>query len=170
MCGTHSVGKSTLAHALAEQLHKTYNIEPTMLLDLTRLVPKEERGTSEGQYKVLMKHLESWLKEDSYICDRSIYDVLAYSVKAQCWSIKELGRIIELGTLKPFIPDVLVYVPIEFPMESDPHRPDDGEKGRIEIDRLVQLHRATHPGPVVTVTGSVQNRVDQIMRFLDIHL
>jgi len=167
MCGAHSTGKSTLAFALSEAIAKKYGVEIPLLLDLTRSIPKAERGKAEGQYKILMKHLEAWLKADSYICDRSIYDVLAYSIQAKCWSIKELGRIIELGQLKPFIPDLLIYVPIEFPMEEDPHRPDYGEQGRIELDNLFQIYKASHPGSVLSVTGTVDQRVSQVMRYIE---
>lgn len=165
LTGAQGTGKTTLMNALAEDGTRTIS-------QVDRKVAAEngwglsENTTSECQkaiYAAIKKELSS--KKD-YISDRSLSCVAAYTFdKAVQGTIeKELADKQYMGFLK-FMHDnpdvILVYVPIEFPIEGDGLRSEDSAY-QANIDFLIKGILETTEVPFITVTGTVEERKAQV--------
>lgn len=165
LTGAQGTGKTTLMNALASDGIRTIS-------QVDRQVAAEngwelsENTTAECQkaiYAAIKKELSS---KKEYISDRSLSCVAAYTFdKAVQGSIeKELADKQYMGFLKFMYdnPDViLVYVPIEFPIETDGLRSADAEY-QANIDFLIKNILETTEVPYITVTGSVEERKAQV--------
>lgn len=143
-------------------------LSPMLMLEqvtnTTRSVPKELRGTREGQYKILGAYtskLNEYTK--GWICDRSIFDVCAYSLLAGVWTTAEVHSILSQYSTKAYYPHYIFYLPIEFPLVQDGERPT---KGREEVDEIILRLLKTYYPYFKTVRGSITDRVDSIVEFL----
>lgn len=158
--GTHSTGKTTLCNALSEEL------DITNVINLTRDVPKDMRGTKEGQELILTNYLYRIPRLDShYVVDRSILDIIAYSLTANIgWSSSMVGGLMEFYKHSNFYPTHLFYLPIEFELVQDGERPD--EKSRITVDSYIQELMGYNLPNMHTITGTVEERLSKINEIL----
>ncbi len=62
--------------------------------------------------------------------------------------------------------DLVVYVPVEFPMEKDGVRPES-ERYRREIDEAILTILTNSKVPYVKVSGTVEERVAQVCREIE---
>ena len=107
------------------------------------------------QERVLDSQIEQELANDSFISDRSVFDVLAYT--------KGLPNYEELKekTLKHYSKnkyDVVFYVPIQFDIEGDLERDPDKEYQK-EIDNNIMDLIKEFQLPVKIVRGTVDERL-----------
>ena len=155
--GAESTGKTTLVDQLDFGLHK--------VTSLTRKVPKELRGTHAGQDRILSNYLAelSLLAPQGFICDRTLFDVCAYSKVAGVWSDAEIDKVLRLYPYTSFYPDYLFYLPIEFPMVQDGGRP---EGIREEIDKYIRQYVETYAPQYYTLKGSIPQRLEEAQRIV----
>lgn len=156
--GSHAVGKTTLVSALADR----YPSIP-VIQNETRKVPRSLRGTTGGQFMIWDIYNNVLSDEPSYICDRSMFDICAYSKVFGAWTEEEADKFAGFYRNAPYYPDLLFYLPIEFPAVQDDERPDK----RDEVDECIQNLLATLGTPFYTVRGSVQERADYVSDFIN---
>jgi hypothetical protein len=153
--GSHGVGKSTLLWELHSLLplpfvfdgvarkHKTY---------LDKLSPTGKQTYLDLWY--VWKHYLTYNYESS----RSIYDTWAY---AQLTVHQDFHRNLFHWAKNHIWYDYLFYVPIEFDLISDGVRPD-GRKYQLQHDKRLKLILDYHGVPYHTLTGTLEQRVQQM--------
>lgn len=163
LTGAQGTGKTTLMNALAADGTRTIShIRKYAEEQGIDISTASEVGQKEF-FKSLKKELSS---KRSYISDRGLTCVAAYTFeKAVSGSIskkvadKQYMDIVKFHTDNPDI--LLVYVPIEFPLEDDGTRSIDPEFQQT-IDFLIKNILDTSGIKYITVTGSVEERLAHI--------
>lgn len=166
LTGTQSTGKSTV-------LKEFENDGWDVITEVVRNLSKEgikinEMGDEEGQNKIFDTYKELLNGNKIYISDRGLTDVAAYT-----WYLVCKGKVHpsilwkQLEDIDDFFKnnhDVLVcYFPIEFPVVDDGVRSVD-EEFRKQIDNYIKDILDTREIPYITVTGTVEERVNQIKK------
>jgi nicotinamide riboside kinase len=91
---------------------------------------------------------------NDFISDRSVYDILAYSL--DCKNTDDIESQAKFYVANnPY--DLIFYFPIEFEMEKDGVRPED-EKYR----ELIDLRIRTFAKNYITITGTIDERLEKI--------
>ena len=178
LTGTHGCGKTTLLVALKEKL-PNYDIQ---IESLTRKAvsgaDKLNFSTTDESERLISKlYMDSFLKAPvNFIASRHIVDVLAYSLylKKVNKNISEdtilmLEDLIEkIKTEKIF--DLVVYIPIEFEQkESGKYREGQIENPNYQkdIDTIIKFLLWAYDIPYITITGSVDERVQQVLSHIN---
>jgi predicted ATPase len=165
LTGAQGTGKTTIMNELAKDGLRTIS-------QVDRRVAAEngwelsENTTTECQkaiFDAIKKELSS--KKD-YVSDRSLSCVAAYTFyKVLNGDIEKKVADKQYMGFRKFMLDnpdaILVYVPIEFPVETDGVRSADSEY-QEQIDFLIKNILDTNELPYITVTGSVEERVAQV--------
>lgn len=160
--GTHGTGKTTIVDLLRKdpQFYK-YAFSSNFSRQLVAQgVPINDKCTFEGQQKFMHKRYEEIGANKHVICDRTSYDVLAYTLNSKS-DITQAGKWIMECYHKELYKDydVIFYFPIEFVMEKDGVRKVD-EKYRKKIDKTIQeLLLKYPPRKIITMNGEVKERL-----------
>jgi nicotinamide riboside kinase len=164
--GSFSTGKTTLAEILARRL------ELPLLPEVAREVASmgfrlDKDATPETEALIFLKQLNNEAAIPEFVGDRSLIDVMAYAgwvldnqpYRKEMLLWEECERLAERRLRTNY--SHVFYLPIEFPIVPDDLRPDDPAFQK-EIDRrvvgLLDAHGVAHR----TLTGSVEERLDQI--------
>lgn len=143
IAGSHGVGKSTLANAIAEEL----NIP--IIENLSRTAKKlgytiNKKSDINSQLAIWIGQLYEQVSVYNFVCDRTIVDHYAYLTWLNRHNDLGIDRylVTALGNLTESIVNeqyaIVFYVPISYPIESNGVRSTD-KKYQKEIDQLV-LH------------------------------
>lgn len=166
LTGSHGTGKTTLARALAEKLCLP------LITDRARSAAKKAEVNHAGELRrdrfkatyfqclVLINQLFAEMNED-FVSDRSTLDFLAYW---QAYGLPKNTAYQSLCLANRY--DLLVYVPVFFPPESDGFRDTDSDFQR-EVDRRILELLSLVTWPVITVSGSVEERVQMVINWLN---
>lgn len=164
--GSFSTGKTTLAEELARMLDLP--LLPETAREVVELGFKLDKdATPETEALIFLKQLNNELSTSDFVGDRSLIDVMAYAG----WVLENQPRRKEIALweeceqlaerrLRGGYTDVF-YLPIEFPIVPDGLRPLDPEF-QAEIDRRVLLILKYHDIQFTEITGTVEERLDQI--------
>ena len=163
LTGAQGTGKTTLMNALAADGTRTIShIRKFAAEQDIDISTASEYGQKEF-FKSLKKELSS---KRSYISDRGLTCVAAYTFEKAISEViskkvadKQYMDIVKFHTDNPDI--LLIYVPIEFPLEDDGTRSIDTEFQKT-IDFLIKNILDTSGIKYITVTGSVEERLAQI--------
>lgn len=165
LCGTMSVGKTTLVKALAElDLFKKYKIATERSKYLKDLgIPLNTDSTVNGQIIFLAERASELLHKD-VITDRTIWDVSAFTMLAKSIDSGFKSSLVNTAmTLKDQY-DIVFYIdPIGTNMEDNGVRETDLEyraKINQEILRLLTLHP---PKKMIVLSGSTGDRMNTIL-------
>jgi len=177
LTGAHGVGKSTILTILKEQL-PNYNVETE---SLTRKAVKDSSkanfGTTNTSQKSIAKiYMEAFLKASkNYITSRHMVDVLAYSVY-----LGKVNRNISLNTfvnihlkideiIKKKIFDLVVYIPIEFPLKEKGKFREGQENLHYQkdIDTILKYLLWDKQIKYMTLTGTVEQRVNNLLKVIN---
>ena len=165
LCGTQSVGKTTLVNALKED----YNFSTERSQHLMSLgIPLNTDSTLKGQTVFLAERCGE-LMHDNIITDRTIFDVMSFTINAK--SIphhdKELFETYAAQFIGEY--DYIFYIsPQGIDIEDNGVREVD-EQYRDLIDFTIKnlIFRYTHKSKIVKqLSGSTEERVLQIIHFL----
>lgn len=164
--GSFSTGKTTLAETLARQLDLP--LLPETAREVVQLGFKLDKdATPETETLIFMKQYNNELSTREFVGDRSLIDVMAYAgwvldnqphrKEMALW--EECKRLAERGLRTSY--SHVFYLPIEFPIVLDGLRPDDPGFQK-EIDERIMALLHAHDIEYRTVSGSVQERLEQI--------
>ena len=164
LTGAQGTGKTTLMNELAKDGTRTFSIAREAAIESGW---NPETGSSEEYQKTLFNTLlKAVSSKKNYISDRGLTCVAAYTfngVLNDAISKKTAdNQYIKLSKFHTENPDILlVYLPVEFPLESDGVRNDDA-KDQARMDFLIKNLLETSGIEYITVTGTVEERVKQI--------
>jgi nicotinamide riboside kinase len=165
LCGTMSVGKTTLVKALAElDLFKKYKIATERSKYLKDLgIPLNTDSTVNGQIVFLAERASELLHKD-VLTDRTIWDVSAFTMLAKSIDSGFKSSLVNTAmTLKDQY-DIVFYIdPVGTNMEDNGVRETDLEyRANVnqEILRLLTLHP---PKKMIVLSGSTADRMKTIL-------
>ena len=148
-----------------------------MLPEVAREVAAEgfrldKDASPETEALIFLKQYNNELGTPEFVGDRSLIDVMAYAgwvldhqerrKEMALWD--ECVRLAERSLRTSY--SHVYYLPIEFPIVLDGLRPNDPEFQKDIDDRIVTL-LGGHGFSYVTVTGTVEERLDRIGADLD---
>ena len=165
LCGTMSVGKTTLIKALSQiEQFKGYTCTTERSKYLNSLgIPLNHETTIEGQTIFLAERVTE-LMQDYLITDRTIIDVMAFTNCAKMVSVID-GDAFE-DYAKRFISqyDHIFYIsPEGIDIEDNGVRETDADYRR-QIDEEIQKLLFKHRPVVHTLKGSTEERIEQILK------
>lgn len=167
--GTHGTGKTTLLNALREQEQfKHY----AFCNEVTRWVKGlgfdiNEQGNDSTQILINMKHIYNVFMNRHMITDRIILDAIVYSKYLLEEGMISEETYYETGkvwlNLMPYY-DVIFYLKPEFAIEDDGVR-SVNTHFQTRIHELFERAIEKYEIPVIHISGSVEERVQQILRY-----
>ena len=172
LCGTMSVGKTTLVNALKElDYFKDYTTRTERSKELMAMgIPLNTDSTFLGQ-TVFMAERASELLIDNIITDRTIIDVMAFASasKSMDWPDKEAFNEYARRLINEY--DYIFYVsPEGVDIEDNGIRETDADY-RNEIDIRIQVilsqnkHRIKRYGEL---KGSTEERIHQLVNYINL--
>ena len=170
LCGTMSVGKTTLVNALKERDEfKDYITRTERSKELMAMgIPLNTDSTFLGQ-TVFMAERASELLIDNIITDRTIIDVMAFAQASKSidWTDKESFYQYAIRLIKEY--DYIFYVSPEGVEIEDNGIRETNAEYRDEIDIIIrhilsqQKHRIKNYG---VLEGSTEERIEQMLEVL----
>lgn len=168
--GSFSTGKTTLAEDLARRLDLP--LLPEVAREVAALGFKLDKdATPETETLIFLRQYNNELSIPEFVGDRSLIDVMAYAgwvldnqprrKELLLWDecVRLAERRLRTGYSHVF------YLPIEFPIVLDGLRPDD-PAFQEEIDERILGLLSAHDIEYESVTGSVEERMDETLRSL----
>ena len=170
LCGTMSVGKTTLVKALKKEVKfKDYTFRTERSKYLSSLgIPLNTDSTFKGQL-VFAAERSAELMQEKIITDRTIIDVMAFCALSKAMSIIEKRDLI--NTLWHLIReyDIIFYIDdLSIPIEDNGVR-ETNKDYRISIDSKIKeiITEYRDQCKVVNISGTTKDRVNQIKSVLD---
>ena len=166
LCGTMSVGKTTLVNALKnEPEFKNYTFRTERSKHLSSMgIPLNTDSTLKGQL-VFASERAAELMQENIITDRTIIDVMAFCELSKSMSKAEKDHI--NGVLWHLIReyDIIFHIDdLSVPMEDNGIRETD-KKYRLDIHEKISSILGMYrymPGKVVTISGTTKERINKI--------
>ena len=173
LCGTMSVGKTTLVNALKkEQEFKDYTFRTERSQYLNSIgIPLNTDSTLKGQL-VFAAERSAELMQEKIITDRTIIDVMAFCELSKSMSKAEKQHI--NGVLWHLIKeyDVIFHIDdLSIPIEDNGVRETNKEYRLAiheKISSILGMHRWM-PGKVVTISGTTEERINKIKSVLNMY-
>lgn len=168
--GAQGTGKTTILNHYKEQGYNT-------ITEVVRKLSEEgvkinEMGDLKGQQKIFNEYNKLLNKEESYISDRGLTDVAAYTVYLGRKNddmkllIETIYQLVDISVFYKSNPDIITcYFPIEFPITADGVRSMD-EEFRTEIDKNIKNSLEGLGIQYHTITGTVEERIKQIDKII----
>ena len=172
LCGTMSVGKTTLVKALKKVPEfKNYNFATERSKDLIDLgIPLNTDSTLKGQTVFLAERCAE-LMNNNIITDRTVIDVMAFTMNAI--SINHQDKEIFENYAKEFIReyDYIFYIsPHGIPVEDNGVREtDEHYRDLIDFTITTLIKRYGYmANKIEKISGSTDERVEQILKFTNL--
>ena len=167
LCGTMSVGKTTLVKALGEMPQfKDYKVTTERSKYLSSLgIPLNHKTTIEGQTIFLAERVTELLQE-KIITDRTIIDVMAFTECAQCTSVIDADDFKYYA--KRFVGgyDYIFYIsPDGLDIEDNGIR-ETNPKYRLQIDKSIKKLLKKYRPIWFTLKGTTEERIEQILEVI----
>jgi nicotinamide riboside kinase len=169
LCGTMSVGKTTLVKALSElDLFKKYKIATERSKYLKDVgIPLNTDSTVNGQIIFLAERASELLHKD-VITDRTIWDVSAFTMLAKSIDSGFKSSLVNTAmTLKDQY-DVVFYIdPVGTNMEDNGVRETDLEYRAAINQEILRLLALYPPKKLIVLSGSTGDRIDLMLNYID---
>lgn len=166
LVGSHGVGKTTLLKEVATKFPDYYVTDgfSRPVFKISRLL--ELDGTEK---QLIINELSAWayqnyLTHKNVISTRSVVDCIIYSqILTPDLDIEGLIKLFE--ETKDQV-EYFFYIPVEFDFVSDPDRLN--HELQLKIDRVIVdfMQKYIPADKIITLTGTVEERLDQISRYL----
>jgi GTPase SAR1 family protein len=170
LCGTMSVGKTTLVNALKQlDQFKDYNFATERSEYLMNLgIPLNTDSTLKGQTVFLAERCAE-LMRDNIITDRTILDVIAFtnSAKSIDYKDKEIFEQYAVEFLREY--DYIFYIsPEGIGIEDNGVREtDEYYRDLIDFSITTLIKRYGHRiNNIEIIKGSTEERIEQILKFI----
>jgi GTPase SAR1 family protein len=172
LCGTMSVGKTTLVNALKEtKQFKDYNFATERSQHLMSLgIPLNTDSTLKGQTVFLAERCAELIQTD-IITDRTVLDVMAFTMNAKSinYQDKEAFETYASEFVREY--DCIFYIsPEGIPVEDNGIRETD-EHYRDLIDFTITTLIKKHghkAGKIEKISGSTEERIQQILNITNL--
>ena len=171
LCGTMSVGKTTLVNALKELPEfKDYKSSTERSKYLNSLgIPLNHKTTIEGQTIFLAERITE-LMQDKIITDRTIIDVMAFTECATHTSVIDADAFIEYARRFLYQYNYIFYIsPEGLNIEDNGIRETDALY-RKKIDESIQMLLLKYGPRSYTLKGSTDERIEQIKKTMGINI
>ena len=169
LCGSVSVGKTTLVKALAElEQFKDYHVATERSKYLRdQGISLNDDSTVKGQF-VFAAERSLELMRDDLLTDRTIYDVSAFTISAKSISWNDKALLVEAFLTLRHEYDLIVYIsPEGVDIEDNGVRTTDAEY-RGKIDKvLVDMLKQFPPKKLIIVKGTTEERIEAIISQLN---
>ena len=172
LCGTMSVGKTTLVKALKNTSEfNMYNFSTERSKYLNDLgIPLNTDSTLKGQTVFLAERCAE-LMNNNIITDRTVIDVMAFTLNAK--SIGHQDKDIFENYAKEFIReyDYIFYIsPYGIPIENNGVREtDEHYRDIIDFTITTLIKRYSHmANKIEKISGSTEERIEQILKFTNL--
>ena len=173
LCGTMSVGKTTLVNALKnEHEFKNYTFRTERSKYLNSMgIPLNTDSTLKGQL-VFASERAAELMQENIITDRTIIDVMAFCELSKSMSKAEKQHI--NGVLWHLIKeyDIIFHIDdLSVPIEDNGIR-ETNKDYRLAIHKKISSILGMHkwmPGKVVKISGTTKERISKIKSTLDMY-
>ena len=172
LCGTMSVGKTTLVNALKElPQFKDYNFATERSQHLMSLgIPLNTDSTLKGQTVFLAERCGE-LIHDNIITDRTIFDVMAFTMNAKSipYQDKEAFETYASEFIREY--DYIFYIsPHGIEIEDNGIREtDEHYRDLIDFTITTLIKRYSHKaGKIEKISGSTEERIQQILKFTNL--
>ena len=165
LCGTMSVGKTTLVKALSEmEQFKGYTCTTERSKYLNSLgIPLNHETTIEGQTIFLAERVTE-LMQDRLITDRTVLDVMAFTNCAKRVSYMDGDAFAEYASRFAKQYDYIFYIsPDGMGIEDNGIRETDADY-RKEIDKEIQKLLLKYRPVYFELKGTTEERIEQIMK------
>ena len=168
LCGTMSVGKTTLVNALKELPEfKNYKFATERSKYLSSLgIPLNTDSTLKGQLVFAAERAAELMQEDM-ITDRTITDVMAFCRSSKSMSSAEKDHL--NGALWHLIKeyDIIFHITdLSIPIKDNGVRETDKDY-RLEvhnkIDSIIRIYGGM-AGKLVRISGTTEERIDQVKK------
>ena len=172
LCGTMSVGKTTLVNALKElDYFNGYNFRTERSKELMAMgIPLNTDSTVKGQ-AVFLAERASELMQENIITDRTIIDVMAFAKRSKSMYYFEADDFCQFASYMLQEYDYIFYVsPEGVEIEDNGVRETDADY-RKAIDEEIQLliHKYKHRiKNLVEIKGSTEERITEIINSIDL--
>ncbi len=170
LCGTMSVGKTTLVNALKQlDQFKDYNFATERSEYLMNLgIPLNTDSTLKGQTVFLAERCAE-LMRDNIITDRTILDVIAFtnSAKSIDYKDKEIFEQYAVEFLREY--DYIFYIsPEGIGIEDNGVREtDEYYRDLIDFSITTLIKRYGHRiNNIEVIKGSTEERIEQMLKFI----
>lgn len=165
LCGTMSVGKTTLVNELSKlELFDNYKIATERSKYLRDLgIPLNTDSTVNGQL-VFLAERASELLHENVLTDRTIWDVSAFTMLAKSIDSRYKSTLVNAAMVLKDQYDIVFYIdPIGTFIEDNGVRETNSEYRNdinVEILRLLSIHP---PKKLVVLSGSTGDRINTII-------
>ena len=172
LCGTMSVGKTTLVNALKElDYFKDYQFRTERSKELMAMgIPLNTDSTVKGQ-AVFLAERASELMQENIITDRTIIDVMAFAKCSKSMYYFEAEDFCQFASYMLAEYDYIFYVsPEGVEIEDNGVRETDADY-RKKIDEEIQLllHKYNHRiKNIIPISGSTEERIAEIVNNIDL--
>ena len=170
LCGTMSVGKTTLVNALKQELEfKNYTFRTERSKYLSSLgIPLNTDSTFKGQL-VFAAERSAELMQERIITDRTIIDVMAFCALSEAINVEEKNTL--KNTLSHLIKeyDVIFYIDdLSIPIEDNGIR-ETNERYRVYIDDKIKeiISEYRDQCIIMNISGTTKDRVNRIKSVLN---
>ena len=172
LCGTMSVGKTTLVNALKEtKQFKDYNFATERSQHLMSLgIPLNTDSTLKGQTVFLAERCGE-LIQDNIITDRTVFDVMAFTMNAKSipYQDKEAFETYASEFIREY--DYIFYIsPHGIEIEDNGIREtDEHYRDIIDFTITTLIKRHGHKaGKIEKISGSTEERIQQILNITNL--
>ena len=172
LCGTMSVGKTTLVNALKEtKQFKDYNFATERSQHLMSLgIPLNTDSTLKGQTVFLAERCGE-LIQDNIITDRTVFDVMAFTMNAKSipHQDKEAFETYASEFIREY--DYIFYIsPHGIEIEDNGIREtDEHYRDLIDFTITTLIKRHGHKaGKIEKISGSTEERIQQILNITNL--
>ena len=173
LCGTMSVGKTTLVNALKNEpefKNYTFRTERSKFLNSIG-IPLNTDSTLKGQL-VFAAERAAELMQDDIITDRTIIDVMAFADLSKSMSKAEKDHLNEVlwHLIREY--DIIFHIDdLSIPIEDNGVR-ETNKDYRLaihqEISTILNIHRYM-PGKIFTISGTTEERINRIKKEVNMY-
>jgi len=165
LCGTMSVGKTTLVNALKELPEfKDYITRTERSKELMAMgIPLNTDSTLKGQC-VFLAERAGELMEENIITDRTVIDVMAFADLST--SMEDHEKFYLNATLFYLVDDydILFYVSPEGVEIEDNGVRETNAEYRTAVDEKIKQIVGMYRADTVTISGTVEERIEQVKK------
>jgi nicotinamide riboside kinase len=168
LCGTMSVGKTTLVKALAElDLFKNYKFATERSKYLRDLgIPLNTDSTINGQL-VFLAERASELLHKNVLTDRTIWDVCSFTMLAKSISLTDKSSFVTAAMMLKDQYDVVFYIdPIGTNMEDNGVRETNLEYRTAINQEILRLLSLYPPKKMIVLSGSTGDRINSMLNYI----